>query len=177
MAKKTIKRNLERAWDKYIKPTIAYLISGFVGYLLGFYLDGCTNLKHNVNAINNNIKGIADSLSLYRNEANISIDYIKYNSSNGTTCKIGINNKLQDHFVAVSKEKSHGLKQGEKIYLINVNESEFSIYTKIAFVQIMKDSPKSNADFFVNKTMLKRLNIDRGKESQGIFTIYYKQDK
>ena len=95
----------------------------------------------------------------------------------GTPCKVGINDQIHDHFVAVSADNCHGLKQGEKIYLINVNESDFSIYTKIAFVQLVNDRPQSSADFFINKKMLNRLNIGADQYSKGIFTIHYKQDK
>ena len=144
---------------------------------MGFYLDGFTKIKPTLESINSTTKCISDSLIQYRKEANISIEYVKYNPINGIPCKVGINDNIHDHFVAVSADQSHGLRQGEKIYLINVNESDFSIYTKIAFVQIVTDGPKGSADFYINKKMLKRLSIDQNRFSQGVFTIHYKQDK
>lgn len=169
--------NKRRWWRKYKDIVFSAIVSAAIGYLIGFYLDGFVNLKPTLENIENKTLALSDSIVKYRDEAGVSINYVKYNSVDGTICKIGINDNVHDHFVAVPAENGHGLKQGEKIYLINVNESDFCIYTKIAFVQIVNNSPRSSADFFINKKMLRRLNIGEDKFSEGVFTIHYKQEK
>lgn len=169
--------DIKRWWKRHNDAVFSTLISVVIGYFVGFYMDSHIRIQPELETINNRINCLSDSLGKYRKEANVAIDYVIYTQPSGTPCKVGLNNYVKDHFVAVDAENSHGLKQGDKIYLINENQRDFSISTKIAFVQIVKDSPKSSADFFLNKAMLKSLNIGPEKLSQGVFTIHYKLEK
>lgn len=164
-------------WERHKDAVISTIISVIIGYFLGFYLDSYMNVMPELRAIKENTQCLSDSLAKYRNEANVAIEYVIYNPPIGTPCKVGISNEVKDHFVAVDANNSHGLKQGDKIYLINENDRDFSSFTKIVFVQLVKDSPKSSADFFINKNMLKSLNIGSEKLSQGVFTLHYKLEK
>ncbi len=162
-------------WKGHRNAIFSAIISAVIGYFIGFCLDSHIRIQPELEIINNRIDSLAYNLALYHEDANVAIKYVEYNPPSGTPCKVGINNNIKDHFVAVDAENSHGLKPGDIIYLINENERDFSISTKIVFVQIVKDSPKSSADFFLNKAMLKSLNIGPEKLSQGVFTIHYKR--
>lgn len=164
-------------WKRHKDAVISTIISVVIGYLLGFYLDSYINVMPELNAIKENTQCLSDSLAKYRNEANVAIEYVIYNSPTGIPCKVGISNEVKDHFVAVDANNSHGLNKGDKIFLINENDRDFCSFTKTVFVQLVKDSPKSSADFFINKNMLKSLNIGPEKLSQGVFTLQYKREK
>ncbi|GEM_PF-3387731 len=165
-------------WKKWRDIIISTSISAVIGGALGFYLDGFMRINPQIKTLEAKINVLSRSIQEYRKEAEVSIDCITYSSVKGLECKIGINDNVADHFISVTPNNPHKLKQGDKIYLLNENESDLCVYTKVAFVQIVHEvNNESSAEFFMNKKMLKRLGIEGNNLSKGVFILHFKKSK
>lgn len=165
-------------WKKWRDIIVSTSISAIIGGVVGFYFDGFMRINPQIKNLEAKIRELTNSIQEYHKDAEVSIDCITYRSVKGLECKIGINDNVADHFISVTSNNPHNLKQGDKIYLLNENESDLCIYTKVAFVQIVHEvNNESSAEFFMNRKMLKRLGIEGNNLSKGVFVIHFKKSK
>lgn len=169
----------KRNWWKRNRWTILFSVlsaigSAIIGYLVGFSLDGFTQISPSIQRIDSTVCVMNKNLVNYREEVNIATKNMFHDSNFGRKCKIGLNPNLANHFISVALSNNpYNLEQDEKVYITWENKDDRCFYTKEAFVQISDNSPKSEAIFFMNKRMLSLIGIN----SNGIHEIYFKRAK
>lgn len=148
---------------------ISALVSGVVGYLIGFYLDGFTRIGPTMNTIEAKVDSLSNCVNGYHEDASAVIDHINYSIDDGMKCKVGYNDRLDEHVACTTPNNRYGLAEGDRIHIIN--KKSFGRYSQMVIIQIIEEAPKSSADLFVNKNTLRELGIQGNNLSKGIFTM------
>lgn len=163
-------KNDNAIWKKWLNVIISSIISGFIGLTIGYWWNGLIKIEPVMNELKK-------CMEQHCNAAQVAIDHITYNSNEGIICKVGINPTLDDHIVYVVADDKNNLKNGESIFLINHSEGGWSMNTIRLFVKIVPKEPTSNATFFINEKMIRRLGITRkNPEKKGIYDMYFKRE-
>lgn len=159
------------------------MMSAIICYIVGYAIDGVMDVKPNITNINDELRSIKstlkvinDSLRYYEASTNRLIQNTIHYSEDGLECYVGVNNELFDGVVSMDEISSNGLEEHDRIQIIRQNDyghNKQSIYVN---VHIVPNSPNSNAQFFINKNMMKQLGINP-KSNVGVYRMFYKQLK
>lgn len=161
----------KKVWINRACKIISIVFSAFICIAIGFCLDGLLIIKPQ-------LEELATKMSQHMNETRVAIDYITYSTSDGIPCKVGINNKLDDHIVCVSSDDTNGLASKELIYLMKKSDTGWSMNTIMAVVKIDKVDKNAKASFYVNEKMLRKLGVDcKNPKNIGVFEMSFKKEK
>lgn len=92
----------------------------------------------------------------------------------GSNCKVGISGDLTGNYVSVFQDNKFGLKSQDIIYITN----PFGLYTPTAaFVVYLVDGSDNNsdADLFLSKEGIEKLDIDKKSFRKGIFEMRFRR--
>ncbi len=151
---------------KFLKWGLSCVASAIIGYLIGFYFDGVTKINPNIQKLGNKM----DSLTMH---TKIAVEHINYYPSDGISCKVGYNAKLEDHIASIATNNIYGLKDGDRIYI--TYKKSFGSSSQLVMIQTFENSPESRADFFLNTKIFDELGIKGNSIYQGVFNMYFKK--
>lgn len=146
----------------------------FAGLILGVVFNYFWDVRPFVSEVRQSIQIIAQT----QDEIQGRIDRIeeKYlqKDNQGSNCKVGISGDLSGNCVSVFQDNKFGLKSQDIIYITN----PFGLYTPTAaFVVYLVDGSDNNsdADLFLSKEGIEKLDIDKKNFRKGIFEMRFRR--
>lgn len=163
----------ESVGGKIILTLLGAVVSGYIGFLVGVHIDVSTGIHDDIDTIKTRIASIDTCISTYHEAVQVATKNITYNNKNGMKCNVGINKYNPIFTVTVSRSYNpHNLHDDDKLIFLCVNKMNRSVYGVEAFVQLVDDSPESQAEFFLNPQMFQIMGINNPR---GIYSLYFKK--
>lgn len=118
-----------------------------------------TEMKNGVNTVSNSMTEIKDK-------------YVRPDEE-GFTCRVGQSKIASDYEVIMYADNQYGLTTKNRITIINASTSARQQLTFTIRIPTRKDEETSDAEFFINKAMLKNLGVTDNEMRLGVWPMRF----
>lgn len=146
------------------------VLSALIGVILTIVVDHLFSVKPAIEEIAKDISAISKAEEATQNKISIIEEKYLQKDNEGISCKVGVSSELIKNQVSVFKNNQFDLKSQDVVYITN----PFGPFTPTAaFIVSMVDGAdsKSDADLFLSKEGLEKLDISRADFKKGVFDM------
>ena len=156
---------------------LGWILSAVVCGIITFYFDFFTHVNPNIESIQEDLKELAqNSANMDRSLYNIENRYLT-KDEDGCECFVGVSSEMTENYVSVYKGNRLNLKSNDIIYITN----PYGKFTPtVKFVVYLIDNAPNNssqADLYVSKLGIDRLDVPRDQMKRGIFKMTIKRQR